>query len=161
MKKTCFVLFLAAALVVFFLFSCRKAGTLRDALTGAVFAEETLPVGSVFCYGRMYEDGAAPSLVCDFLCGTEEEVAANVEDFAVYASLPDAQYELLLCRMYRVSDVADMRRALERRADESCRALSAFGTEVGETTVAVYGNIIALYRMPDNAAAERAVKAAL
>lgn len=134
-------------------------------MVAAVTANDTtLPAGKILCYGMQYENAVSDETLSAYL-GLEgyPEFKDKIEDLAVYSSLMGDYCELAVMRLYRSSDAADGVLFFERRIKETGRALK-IGAKNGyadSAYIRTYGNIVALYMMPDNAAAEKAVKAML
>ena len=164
MKKFFFYAFLAAAISLFCLFSCARTDSLYDVVAAVTADDTSLPAGSILCYGRRYENAVSDDTLSDYLgLGGYPEFKDKIEDLAVFSTLQGEYCELAIMRLYRSSDAADGALFLERRVREASRALK-LGKKEGHADTAyvrTYGNIVALYMMPDNAAAEKKVKAAL
>ncbi len=163
-KKFFFYAFLVAALCLFFLLACARTDCLYDLVAGITAADTSLPAGSILCYGRQYENAVTDDTLSDYL-GLDGYPAFKdkIEDFAAFSSLQGEYCELAILRLYRSSDAADGALFLERRIRETSRALKV-GQKAGyaETAyVRTYGNIVVLYMMPDNAAVEKKLRAAM
>lgn len=164
MKKFFFYTFLILALGLFCLLSCARTDRLYDVVTAVTASNAALPAGSILCYGRQYENAVTDDTLSDYLgLGGYPEFKDKIEDLAVFSTLQGEYCELAIMRLYRSSDAADGALFFERRIKETVRALKISGKEgYAETAyVRTYGNIVALYMMPDNATAEKKVKAGL
>ena len=164
MKKFFFYAFIGIALGLFCLFSCARTDCLYDVVTSVTAENTALPAGSILCYGRQYENAVTDDTLFDYLgLGGYPEFKDKIEDLAVFSTLQGEYCELAVMRLYRSSDAADGALFFERRIKAAGRALRLSGKEGYADTayVRTYGNIVALYMMPDNAAAEKKVKAAL
>lgn len=157
-------MFIVLAIGLFVLFSCSRTDNLFDVVAAVIAGDETLPAGSILCYGRQYENAMTDGTLFDYL-GLEGYPAfrEKIEDLAVFSTLQGDYSELCIMRLYRASDAGDGKLFLERRIQEVGRALKTGGKQGYADTAYVrsYGNIVALYMMPDNAAAEKKVKNAL
>lgn len=153
MKKV-FILFICLLLV-----SCAEK-SLSDIVTQAVAAEETLPAGSILCYGRMHENSISFDTLSDYLgLAGYPEFAEKIEELVVYSALTGDYCELAVMRLYSASDNADASLFLERRITEAKRALSAMGKtgHAGTAYVEAHGNTVALFMLPDNEAIKKLV----
>ncbi len=164
MKKFCFGACLLLALSLFCLFSCTQSGRLYDVVLYAVAADDALPAGQVYCYGRSYENSMSDDFLSDYLgLSGYPAFADKIEEMALYSSLKPPLCELAVLRLYESSDAGDATLFLERRIKETLRALKLSGMEgyADDAYIRVYGNIVALYMLPNNKAVEKAVKSAI
>lgn len=164
MKKFFFYTFLILAIGLFCLLSCARTDCLYDVVASVTAADTSLPAGSILCYGRQYANAVTDDTLSDYLgLGGYPEFKDKIEDLAVFSTLQGEYCELAVMRLYRSSDAADGALFFERRIQAAGRALRLGGKEGHADTayVRTYGNIVALYMMPDNTAAEKKVKAAL
>ena len=161
MKKFFFYSFLLLAICLFFLFSCARTDSLYDVVAAVTANDITLPAGKILCYGRGYASPVSEETLSEYLgLGGYPAFQEKIEDLAVYSTLQGEYAELAVMRLYRSSDAQDGALFFERRIQEAARALKMSGKAgyAEQGYVRVYGNIVALYMMPDNAAAEKKVK---
>ena len=164
LKKFFFYTFLLLAVCLFFLFSCARTDSLFDVVASVTAEDTALSAGKILCYGKHYENAVTAATLSEYLgLGGYPEFKDNIEDLAVYSTLRGEYAELAIMRLYRASDAADGALFFERRIKETTRALNLSRRQGYADTayVRVYGNIVALYMLPDNAAAEKKVKAML
>ena len=164
MKKLCFYILLFASLSLFCLFSCAGKARLYDVVLAATAADETLPAGSILCYGRGYDAAATAEFLDDYLgLAGYPAFRDRIEDFALYSSLSGDFCELCVMRLYRASDTQDGALFLERRAAAAKRALNTAGLHgyADSAVVVTRGNVVILCMMPDNDEMLRRVEKAL
>ena len=164
MKKRCFYILLAMSLARFCLFSCAGNARLYDVVLSATAADETLPAGSILCYGRGYDTAADAGFLDDYLgLAGYPAFRDRIEDFALYSSLSGDFCELCVMRLYRASDAQDGALFFERRAAAAKRALNAAGLRgyAENAVVVTRGSVVILSMMPDNGEILRRVEKAL
>ena len=164
MKKACFYFALAAALTLFCLFSCAQTDSLYDVLLSVTANDESLPAGSLLCYGRAYKNGASDDFLSDYLwLSGYPAFKDKIEEMAVYSSLGGAFCELAVMKLYSASDAQDGKLFFERRAAEAERALKTAEIEgyAENARIETRGNFVILSMMPDNDAAIEKLKKAL
>lgn len=155
---------LFASLSLFCLFSCARATRLYDVVLAATAEDETLPAGSILCYGRGYDTSVDTGFLADYLgLAGYPAFADRIEDFALYSSLTGDFCELCVMRLYRAADAQDGALFLSRRITAAKRALNIADLSgyAENATVVTRGNVVILSMMPNNAEAIRRVKKAL
>ena len=164
MKKCCFYIAVLLALALFFLFSCTQTDSLYDALISVTANDETLPAGSILCYGRNYQEQMSEDFLSDYLgLSGYPEFKDKIEEMAVYSSLGGEFCELAVMKLYNANDAQDGRLFFERRANEARRALKTAEIEgyAENAKIETHGNFVILSMMPDNDAAVEKLKKAL
>lgn len=164
MKKLCFYTLLLTSLALFCLFSCARTARLYDVVLAATAADESLPAGSLLCYGRGYDAPVDSDFLDDYLgLAGYPAFSDKIEDFALYSSLTGDFCELCVMRFFCASDAQDGALFFERRAAAAKRALNTAGLPgyAGSAAVVTRGNVVILSMMPDNAEMLRRVQKSL
>jgi len=133
--------------------------SLTDTVTAAIAADESLPAGNIFIYGRQ-DSTVDDGFMTDYLgCAGYPEFLGKIEELALYVSLNGDYCELCVLRMYDAADTADAVLFLERRITEAKRALTVMGkTGYADTAfVQKRGNLVALFMLPDNESIKKQV----
>ena len=131
MKKFYLNLILLCVALLLCLNSCGGRARLYDVVLSATAADETLPAGSILCYGRGYDTAADAGFLDDYLgLAGYPAFRDKIEDFALYSSLSGDFCELCVMRLYRASDTQDGALFFKRRAAAAKRALNTAGGDV-------------------------------
>ncbi len=160
MKKICFAFFLILSICLFVLFSCAKTDSLYNVLVSVTASDESLPAGTVLCYGRLYENSVSLDTLDEYLgLSGYPTFAEKIEDFSFYSTLMGDYSELAAIRLYSADDVKDAMLFFERRIKDVKRTLNMAKQKgfADSAYIRVYGNTVVLYMMSDNAKFEKLI----